>query len=192
MGGSTTTRRRSWSTQHVYYILKDHALATGLGTCSASVSPFTLNTNKAGASASLGTWALYVQLHDRLARERGDRDTKHDLRATKRTKYDVGTSTRINNSARGLVDVEDDVETSRSRKFAAQVSAAARSTVPRLLATHERALVCPACQKEFKPSNTVMAKFDNPYAGVRQPQIRCKNKNCMAKLNATRFSEDIP
>ena len=144
MGGSTTTRRRSWSTQHVYYILKDHALATGLGTCSASVSPFTLNINKAGASAGPGTWALYVQLHDRLARERGDRDTKHDLRATKRTKYDLGTDKHA---------LGTDKQALGTSKYALN-----SSTDPWYLVTHERTLLCPTCQKEFRPSNNVMVR----------------------------------
>ena len=175
----TTRVDRSWIdngteeelVQYVYTILQDHGLSTSLGACTSIASPFVLNLNKAGANAGLGTWALYIQLHDRLARERGHRSVENDLRATKKTKYNLGTS-------------KYDLGT---------------STDPRYRVTHERKLLCPACHDEFAPSDNVMAKFDKPHQHMvgkwrTWPQIKCKI--CRLKLStsptvARRFTEVI-
>ena len=165
--------------QYLYKILQTHGLSPALGACSSKDSEFVLNINHAGATAGLGTFALYFQLHDRLARERGHRSVENDLRATKKTKYNLGTS-------------KYDLGTS--------IYATNSSTDPRYRVTHERKLLCPACHDEFAPSDNVMAMFDKPHQHMirgrspRWPQIKCKI--CKLKLStsptvARRFTEVI-
>ena len=191
----TTRVDRSWIdngteeelVQYVYTILQDHGLSTSLGACTSIASPFVLNLNKAGANAGLGTWSLYIQLHDRLARDRGHRGVEHDLRATKKTKYDLGTSTfDLGTSKHDLGTSKHDLGTSKHDL--------GTSSVPHFRVTHERKLLCPVCQNEFAPSDTVMAKFDKPHehmirdrAGRKStwPTIKCKNKSCRAGLSTS-------
>ena len=92
--------------QYLYEILQTHGLSPALGACSSSASEFVLNINRAGSNAGLGTFALYFQLHDGLARRRGDRSVEHDLHAKGTTKWALNSSTAsrlLNTNGRKLL-----------------------------------------------------------------------------------------
>ena len=177
--------------QYLYGILKTHGLSPGLGACTSVDSEFVLNINRGGANAGLGSLALYLQLHDRLARPRGDRSVEHNLRATGKDAYTLKTDaytlktdafsletdaysletdahtlkTDALSLGTGLVALGLDKKTLKICKGALGTSKYARnsSTDPRLQSpTSVRSSAVQSCAGVFQPSNNVMDKFDHP------------------------------
>ena len=181
--------------QYLYGILQTHGLSPALGACSSSASEFVLNINRAGSNAGLGTFALYFQLHDGLARRRGDRSVEHNLRATGQDARTLGTDARTLGTdavtlGTGLVALGLDKTSLKISKHAKGTSKWARnsSTAPRLLNTNGRKLLCHACNMAFKAADTVMQKFDHPVRNRGHwPRINCRI--CKANRKTTEFHE---
>ena len=175
--------------QYLYGILQTHGLSPALGACSSSASEFVLNINRAGSNAGLGTFALYFQLHDGLARRRGDRSVEHDLLATGQDARTLGTDAVTLGT--GLVALGLDKTSLKISKHAKGTTKWARnsSTAPRLLNTNGRKLLCHACNMAFKAADTVMQQFDHPVRnrGGHWPRINCRI--CRANRKTTEFHE---